>query len=85
MQKIALLYDASQAVLSTFELDEVLHQILIIVRDFFHLKRVAILLLDQQKQELVLKSQTGWQEENLRVVENAVRWLSQPETQAKRP
>ncbi|HKN36363.1 MAG TPA: hypothetical protein VJX16_24245, partial [Terriglobales bacterium] len=67
MQKIALLYDASQAVLSTFELDEVLHQILIIVRDFFHLKRVAILLLDQQKQELVLKSQTGWQEENLRV------------------
>jgi len=29
MQKIAILYDASQAVLSTFELDEVLQQILI--------------------------------------------------------
>ncbi|HYL15078.1 MAG TPA: diguanylate cyclase [Terriglobales bacterium] len=67
MQKIALLYDASQAVLSTFELDEVLHQILIIVRDFFHLKKVAILLLDKEQQELVLRSQTGWQEENWRV------------------
>src|SRR6267378_4862329 len=33
MQKIAILYDASQAVLSTFDLDEVLRQILVIVRD----------------------------------------------------
>ncbi|PYX80143.1 MAG: hypothetical protein DMG70_24900 [Acidobacteria bacterium] len=67
MQKIALLYDASQAVLSTFELDEVLHQILIIVRDFFHFERVAILLLDKEKQELVLRSQTGWNKQDFRV------------------
>ena len=67
MQKIALLYDASQAVLSTFELDEVLHQILIIVRDFFHLKKLAILLLDQEKQELVLRSHSGWPEADFRV------------------
>jgi hypothetical protein len=30
MQKIAILYDASQAVLSTFDLDEVLQRILLI-------------------------------------------------------
>src|SRR3954469_9572876 len=49
MQKVAILYDASQAVLSTFELDEVLQQILAIVRDYFHLQSAAILLLDDQR------------------------------------
>ena len=47
MQKIAILYDASQAVLSTFDLDEVLQRILVIARDYFHLQNVAILLLDK--------------------------------------
>ena len=59
MQKIAILYDASQAVLSTFDLDEVLQQILTIVRDYFHLQNVAILLLDKEAQELSVKSQIG--------------------------
>jgi diguanylate cyclase (GGDEF)-like protein len=67
MQKIALLYDASQAVLSTFDLDEVLRQILSIAQDFFHAQNVAILLLDKKSQELVVRSQVGWRECNLRV------------------
>jgi diguanylate cyclase (GGDEF)-like protein len=58
MQKIALLYDASQAVLSTFDLDEVLQQILIIARDYFHLQNVAILLLENN--ELSVRCQVGW-------------------------
>ena len=53
MQKIAILYDASQAVLSTFDLDEVLQRILLIARDYFHLQNVAILLLDKDKNQLV--------------------------------
>ena len=60
MQKIAILYDASQAVLSTFDLDEVLHQILAIAGDYFHLRNVAILLLDKETGELVVRSQIGW-------------------------
>jgi two-component system, cell cycle response regulator len=60
MQKIAILYDASQAVLSTFDLDEVLRQILMIARDYFHLQNVAILLLDKEKQELYPRCQIGW-------------------------
>ena len=60
MQKISILYDASQAVLSTFDLDEVLQQILTIARDYFHLHNVAILLRD--KNELYVRCQVGWDE-----------------------
>ena len=60
MPKLAVLYDAGQAVLSTFDLDEVLQRILAIARDFFHLPNVAILLLDQEAQQLCVRSQIGW-------------------------
>ncbi len=60
MQRLAILYDASQAVLSTFDLDEVLSRILGIVRDVFHLDKAAILLLDARTQELYMKTQFGW-------------------------
>ena len=60
MQKVAVLYDASQAVLSAPDLEGVLHQILIIARDYFHLQNVAILLLDEEKQELHVRCQIGW-------------------------
>jgi diguanylate cyclase (GGDEF)-like protein len=59
MQKIAILYDASQAVLSTFDLDEVLQRILVIARDYFHLQNVAILLLDKDTDQLCTRSQIG--------------------------
>jgi diguanylate cyclase (GGDEF)-like protein len=62
MAKIAVLYDAGQAVLSTFDLDEVLQRILAIARDYFHLPNVAILLLDKEAQELCVRSQIGWDE-----------------------
>lgn len=60
MPKIAVLYDAGQAVLSTFDLDEVLQRILAIARDYFHLPNVAILLIDKEAQELCVRSQIGW-------------------------
>jgi diguanylate cyclase (GGDEF)-like protein len=60
MQKVAILYDASQAILSTFELDEVLRQILAIVRDYFHLQNASIFLLDKEAHDLVVKSSIGW-------------------------
>src|SRR2546430_6239141 len=64
MQKLAIWYDASQAVLSTFELDEVLQQILIIARDYFHLPNVSILLLDKETNELYVRSQIGWDQKS---------------------
>jgi len=62
MNKIAVLYDAGQAVLSTFDSDEVLQRILGIAHDYFHLRNVAIVLLDQQSQQLYVRSQIGWDE-----------------------
>jgi diguanylate cyclase (GGDEF)-like protein len=62
MQKIAVLYDAGQAVLSTFDLDEVLQRILGIAHDFFHLQNVAILLIDKEAKQLCVRSQIGWDE-----------------------
>ena len=60
MLDIAALFEASQAVLSTFEPDEVLQRILAIARDHFHLRNVAVLLLDQDTQQLCVRSQIGW-------------------------
>ncbi len=59
MEKIAILYDASQAVLSTFDLDEVLQRILAIVHDQFRIKNGAIFLLDAETQELKLRCSFG--------------------------
>ena len=60
MPKIAVLYEAGQAVLSTFDLDEVLQRILSIARDYFHLPNVAILLIDKEAKQLCVRSQIGW-------------------------
>ena len=65
MEKLAILYDASQAVLSTFDLDEVLQRILAIVREQFRLENGAIFLLDPETQELKLRSSFGPAAENL--------------------
>ena len=59
MKRLPILYDASQAVLSTFDPDEVLKQALSIVRDVFHLDKAAIFLLDTRTQELYVKTQFG--------------------------
>src|SRR6266480_3361089 len=59
MQKTAILYDASQAILSTFDLDEVLRQILSIVRDYFRVNRAAVLLINPETKEFSLRSQIG--------------------------
>jgi len=59
MPKTALLYEASQAVLSTLDLDEVLRQILAIARQHFNLRNVLIFLVDPEKQDLWIRSQIG--------------------------
>jgi len=57
---MAVLYKAGQAVLSTFDADEVLQRILTIAHDDFDLGKVAVLLLDKDAQQLVVRSQIGW-------------------------
>lgn len=59
MQRLTILYDASQAVLSTFDPDEVLNQVLEIVRGYFHLQSGSILLLDETTQQLKVRAHFG--------------------------
>lgn len=59
MQKIAILYDAGQAVLSTFDLDGVLQQILTVARDYFHVQDAAILMRDEKTKELYISCHIG--------------------------
>lgn len=56
MHKIAILYDASHAILSTFDLDEALNRILAILRDYFHLHSGAILLVNPESRSLTVRS-----------------------------
>lgn len=85
MQKIALLYDASQAVISTFDLDEVLARILGILQNYFHLQHVAILLLDRETGELRVRSHTGWNDESLQTLLKPGTGLIGAAAQQKRP
>jgi diguanylate cyclase (GGDEF)-like protein len=85
MQKIAILYDASQAVLSTFDLDEVLQQILVIARDYFHLQNVAILLLENETGELYVRRQVGWDEGQDKVRTRVGKGITGAAAQQKRP
>src|SRR5438270_10620993 len=59
MQKVAILYDVSQAVLSTFDLDEVLARILMIAKDYFRVENCAILLLDPADQKVKVREAVG--------------------------
>jgi len=59
VQRVTILYDASQAVLSTFDLDEVLRQILAIVRDYFNLENGSVMLVDETDQSLYVRTHFG--------------------------
>jgi two-component system, cell cycle response regulator len=59
VQRVTILYDASQAVLSTFDLDEVLRHILAIVRDYFNLENGSILLVDDMDDTLYVRTHFG--------------------------
>src|SRR5271163_3765933 len=85
MNKIAVLYDAGQAVLSTFDLDEVLQRILGIARDYFHLRNVAILLLDPQSRRLQVRSQIGWDEGQDKVLLSPGEGITGAAAQKKQP
>jgi len=85
MQKIAILYDASQAVISTFDLDEVLNHIVQIVQDYFHLHRVAIFLADHESGALSLRTHAGWGESDLPLQIGLGKGLIGSSAQLKRP
>jgi len=85
MEKLAILYAASQAVLSTFDLDEVLKRILAIVREQFRLENGAIFLLDSETGELKLRSSFGRPKEAAAAFVPAGSGLTGAAAQLRRP
>lgn len=57
--KIAILHDAGQAVLSSVDLDEVLSQILTIIRDYFQIQSGTVWVMDPARQELYVRAHLG--------------------------
>src|SRR5512146_3096100 len=85
MQKVAILYDASQAILSTFDLSEVLNQILTIIRDYFQLQNGAVLLLDKPSSELYVKVHLGREDVDVGLRIPVGQGLTGTAAQLKRP
>ena len=63
MQKLALLYETTQKILSTFDLDEVLERILAVAKDYFRLPISAVWLRDPRGHDLYRRASSGWPEE----------------------
>ena len=59
-QKFSSLYDASQEVVSTFNLDQLLDRILNVLQRYFQVKHAAILLLDEKAGILKVERQLDW-------------------------
>lgn len=66
MREVAVLQAASEMILSSMEADTVLHQILLIVRNYFEISHCAVLLVDVPQQELYCSAQIGYDDPTAR-------------------
>ncbi len=62
VREIAAVQQATQMILSSLDVDSVLHQILLVVRNQFRISRCAIFLLDEHTAELYCHAQNGYDE-----------------------
>ena len=60
MREVAVLQAASEMILSSMDADTVLHQILLIVRNYFDVPHCAVLLVDTRTKELYCSAQIGF-------------------------
>lgn len=84
LRDVALLHESSQLILSGGELDSVLHQILLIVRNYFSVSNCAVFLADESGTELLVKARNGYPEQRGRYrvgIDGVVGWAAK----AKQP
>ena len=62
VREIAVLQEATEMILSSVDVDTVLHQILLIVRNYFAVKNSAIFLVEQPGGYLYCRAQNGYPE-----------------------
>ncbi|MBI2677502.1 MAG: GAF domain-containing protein [Candidatus Koribacter versatilis] len=63
VREIAVLQEATEMILSSVDVDTVLHQILLIVRNYFGIKNCAIFLADDARTHVYVRAQNGYGEE----------------------
>jgi len=86
IREIAVLQEATEMILSSLDVDTVLHQILLIVRNYFGATNCAVLLVDPSTHELYCRAQNGYEEfaggrRRLRIGEEGVTgWVAQHKT-----
>ncbi|MGZ4788189.1 MAG: sensor domain-containing diguanylate cyclase [Terriglobales bacterium] len=79
LRSVALLHESSQLILSGGDLDSVLHQILLIVRNYFAATNCAVFLTDESATELVVKARNGYPEQRWRYrigIDGIVGWAA---------
>lgn len=67
-KELAVSFTIAQSLISTLELDDVLHRILEAIRNTFGFANIAILLIDKEKNELYIKASYGYSTDVLRNV-----------------
>jgi diguanylate cyclase (GGDEF)-like protein len=60
IRDVAVLQEATEMILSSVDLDTVLHHILLIVRNYFSISNCAVLLVDTSSNELYVRAQNGY-------------------------
>jgi diguanylate cyclase (GGDEF)-like protein len=63
MRELAVLQESTEMILSSMDVDTVLHQILLIVRNYFEATNCAVLLVDHSTHELYCRAQNGYPEQ----------------------
>lgn len=63
IREVAVLQEATEMILSCMDIDTVLHQILLIVRNYFGVSYCAVFLVDATTNELVLHAHIGYRNE----------------------
>ncbi len=61
VRELTLLQESTYLILSSADLDTVLHQILLMVRNYFGVKNCAVFLVDPGTRELYCRAQTGYE------------------------
>lgn len=60
IREVAVLQQATQMILSSLDLDTVLHHILLVVRNYFGASRCAVFLVDSPGNQLICRAQNGY-------------------------
>jgi len=86
IREVAVLQEATEMILSSMDVDTVLHQILLIVRNYFGVANCAVFLLDPVSNELYCRAHNGYSEEFARDsrikvgAEGITGWVAQHKT-----